>query len=146
MQETTQSGYDLQVLLGEAYYLFVGTILIISLYNIICTWIIFTKAGWQGWECIVPLYNIYVLFKIIGLPLSNLFWFFLPIVGPLVLIIKMVGRLSKSFGKGTGFAMGLFFLSPIFHGILAFSKSIHYVGPNGADANNQNNGTLDGNI
>lgn len=36
--------------------------------------------------------------------------------------------LSKSFGKGTGFCVGLVFLSVIFHCILAFSRNTHYEG------------------
>lgn len=112
---------------------------------IICNWIIFEKAGRKGWESIVPYYNIYVLFQFIGRSLWNLLWLILPFAGVIVFLVKMNISLAKSFGKGTGFALGLIFLSPIFHAILAFDKSIVYVGPNGVPAG-KNSGALDSDI
>jgi hypothetical protein len=40
----------------------------------------------------------------------------------------VVNDLSKSFGHGVGFTLGLIFLSPIFIPILGFGGSL-YVGP-----------------
>ena len=40
-------------------------------------------------------------------------------------------KLAKVFGQGGGFACGLIFLAPVFFCILAFSKSIFYVGLSG---------------
>jgi hypothetical protein len=42
----------------------------------------------------------------------------------------MVNELSKSFGKGAGFTVGMLFLPIIFYPILAFG-SAQYVGPGG---------------
>jgi hypothetical protein len=41
--------------------------------------------------------------------------------------------LAKSFGRGTGFALGLIFLSPIFLLILGFGSD-RYLGPSAAQA------------
>lgn len=41
----------------------------------------------------------------------------------IVISIKMNLRLARAFGKGTGFALGLAFLSVIFYPILAFGNS-----------------------
>jgi len=55
----------------------------------------------------------------------------IPLVN-IVICIIVVNLLSKSFGQGVGFTLGLIFLCPIFYAILAFSKSIKYIGPGGA--------------
>ena len=34
---------------------------------IVAQWKIFTKAGQEGWKAIIPIYNVVVLYKIIGL-------------------------------------------------------------------------------
>ena len=49
----------------------------------------------------------------------------------LVFDILLMISTAKAFGKGTGFAVGLIFLSCIFLPILAFSKDIRYIGPDG---------------
>lgn len=49
------------------------------------------------------------------------------LVFALVVTFKLNNRLAKAFGKSTGFAAGLTFLSPIFDLILAFDKS-YYIG------------------
>lgn len=36
--------------------------------------------------------------------------------------------LAESFGKGTGFAFGLWLLAPIFETILVFSRKTKYIG------------------
>jgi hypothetical protein len=141
-----QQNYELQTILGEMYLFFVGFVLIFAVYSIICHWKIYVKANRPGWESIVPFYNVYVFFKIIGVSLWNILWVLLPFAGPIILAVKVIGPLAKSFGKGTGFAFGLFFLSPIFQGILAFDSSVKYVGPNGVGDANPNSEVLDGDI
>jgi len=133
-------------MLEEMSFLLIGFVLIFAVYSIICHWKIYVKAHREGWESIVPFYNIYVFFKIIGVSLWNILWLLLPIAGPIVFAVKVIGPLAKSFGKGTGFAFGLFFLSPIFQGILAFDSSVKYVGPNGVGDANPNSEVLDGDI
>ncbi len=108
--------------------------LIILVVSIIANWKIFTKAGEKGWKSIIPIYNSVVLFKIIGLsPWLLLIYLaaFIPVIGSIaviVLSIVSVYYLSKSFGKGAGFTVGLIFLPQIFQLILAFG-SAEYVGP-----------------
>ena len=101
--------------------------LIVSIFAIVCMWKIFVKAGKPGWGAIIPFYNTYLLFDIAW---GN-GWLFLlclvPIVNFVVMIILLV-KLAQAFGKGIGFAVGLFFLSIIFLAILAFDSST-YQGP-----------------
>jgi len=96
---------------------------------IIAHWKIYTKAGKPGWASIVPIYGTIVLLEIVGKPI----WWFLLLLIPgvnFIFIIWIANLLSKSFGKGTGFTLGLIFLTPIFILILAFDSSV-YLGPGG---------------
>ena len=93
-------------------------------------WVIFTKAGQPGWPALIPIYSTYILLKVIGRPGWWLLLFLIPIVNIVILIIVM-NDLSKSFGHGVGFTLGLLFLSLIFLYILAFGSST-YRGPAGA--------------
>lgn len=124
---------------GAAWTSILGTysIAIIALYVllIVAQWKIFTKAGEKGWKCLIPIYNLVVLYKIIGLSPWLILLFLLswiPVVGYImvfVLSIVQTVKLGKAFGKSTGFILGLIFLSPIFQLILAFGSS-QYVGTN----------------
>ena len=93
-------------------------------------WVIFKKAGREGWPALIPIYSTYIVLKIIGRPGWWLILFLIPLVN-LVIYIIMMNDLSKSFGHGVGFTLGLLFLSIIFLYILAFGSST-YRGPAGA--------------
>ena len=97
---------------------------------IIPYWVIFTKAGQPGWPALIPIYSTYILLKVIGRPGWWLLLFLIPVVNFVILII-MLNDLSKSFGHGVGFTLGLIFLSLIFFYILAFGSST-YRGPAGS--------------
>ena len=90
-------------------------------------WVIFTKAGQPGWPALIPIYSTYILLKIVGRPGWWLVLFIIPLVNFVILIIVM-NDVSKSFGHGVGFTLGLVFLSLIFVYILAFGSST-YRGP-----------------
>ena len=92
-------------------------------------WRIFEKAGRPGWAAIIPIYNTIVLLDIVGKPWWWIFLFMIPVVN-IIFAIWMMNLLSLSFGKGTGFTIGLIILSFIFYPILAFSNA-EYVGPGG---------------
>jgi hypothetical protein len=90
-------------------------------------WVVYTKAGQEGWKSLIPIYNLYVLLKIVGRPGWWLLLYLVPIVNVVIWIIVSID-LAKSFGKGTGFAIGLILLTPIFYLILAFGEAT-YRGP-----------------
>lgn len=94
------------------------------------TYFIFKKAGANGdppWGAFVPIYGTIILLKVVGRPIWWILLFLIPIVNLIVLII-VYNDLSKSFGKGVGFTIGLIFLSWIFLAILAWG-SAQYRGP-----------------
>lgn len=125
---------------------------------VIASWKIFEKAGEKGWKALIPIYNIYILFKIVGM--TTWFWVCLAVsivaqivsvattgntteeltpetsMNPMVILTVCVEvilfvvveimyaiRTAKAFGKGGGFAVGLFFLPNIFWLILGFGKA-----------------------
>jgi hypothetical protein len=90
-------------------------------------WKIFTKAGKPGWAAIVPIYNIIVLLEIVGKPIWWIVLFLIPCVN-LVAIILIALALAKSFGKETGFAIGMIVLPFIFYPMLGFGDA-SYKGP-----------------
>jgi hypothetical protein len=90
-------------------------------------WMIFTKAGEEGWKAIIPIYNVIVLLKIVGREWWWVLLMLIPFVGFIIWIIVALD-LAKSFGKGTGFAIGLILLPFIFALILGFGSDT-YRGP-----------------
>ena len=88
---------------------------------------IFKKAGKPTWAAFVPIYNVIVLLEVVGRPVWWILLFLIPIVN-LVIFIIVMNDLSKSFGHGVGFTIGLIFLSWIFMMILGFGSS-QYGGP-----------------
>ncbi len=95
-------------------------------------WKVFTKAGKPGWASIVPIYNIIVLLEVVGKPWWWLLLMLIPIVN-IVIVIIVYHKLSLSFGKGSGFTVGLILLGIIFLPILGFGDA-QYVGPGGNQA------------
>ena len=90
-------------------------------------WKVFTKAGQPGWASLIPIYNCYVLLKIVGRPAWWLILLLIPVVNFVIAILLCID-LAKSFGKTTGFAIGLLLLGFIFYPILGFGDAA-YQGP-----------------
>lgn len=123
---------------------FIGVILLVALFMLVCNWFIFKKAGRPGWAALIPYYNTYVLIQIVGRPM----WFFwailvssvvvaIPVIGvflsflsilTLVLTIIITVDLAKVFGKTGWFAVLMIFLPIVGYPILAFGPA-KYLGP-----------------
>jgi len=96
--------------------------ILIGLLMIISLWKIYSKAGQPGWAAIIPIYNIWVLLKIVGRPEWWIILFLIPCVNIVIQILVDID-LAKVFGKSTGFAIGLILLPVVFLPILAFSDA-----------------------
>ena len=59
-------------LLGATFGITMFIIIIFYILLIIAGWKIFEKAGEKGWKSIIPIYNIYILFKIVKM--KSWFW------------------------------------------------------------------------
>jgi hypothetical protein len=145
-------------------FMIISVILLVLLaFALIIQWRIYTKASQPGWACFIPVYNIIVYLRIIGRSPSWLLLYIACIAiyfcgaemlvrgsatgallsiisGMVLLVISIIDthRLSKSFGKESGFTIGLVLMNIVFLAILAFGKSV-YIGPNGSGAMNNDN-------
>ena len=112
-------------------------ITIVLIVQIVAMWKVFTKAGEAGWKSLIPIYNLYVYYKIAGVP--NLYWLYLlltvlsVIPNQIVVYISLIGgmlvtiyhayKLAVAYGHGVGYTFGLLFLNTIFLLILGFGSS-----------------------
>jgi hypothetical protein len=98
--------------------------------NILMTasiWKFFTKAGQPGWASLIPIYNLIKLLKIVGRPLWWIVLFIIPLANIVAIIIVYID-LAQSFGKGTGFGIGMLLVPFVFLPMLAFGDA-EYEGP-----------------
>jgi hypothetical protein len=93
-------------------------------------WKVFVKTGEPGWAALVPVYNLITMLKITGKLLWWLAMFCIPFAN-FVVIVMITINLAKSFGKSSGFGLGLRFLGVVFFPILAFGDA-RYQGPAGS--------------
>ena len=96
--------------------------IVIAAFFVYVGWKIFTKAGKPGWAVLIPIYNMIVMLEIVNRPLWWIILFFVPLVNVIVGIILALD-LAKSFGKDSGFAIGLILIGFIFYPILAFGDA-----------------------
>ena len=90
-------------------------------------WKMFEKAGEGGWKSFIPIYNMYILYKIAW---GNGWLFllcFIPVVNIVVSLIFM-WKLNAAFGKGVGFFILTLFFPYIAYLILGFGSD-DYIGP-----------------
>lgn len=95
--------------------------IVISLVTIAGLWKVFQKADKPGWAAVIPIYNLWVLIKVSGNSALMFILMFIPILN-LYPIIKVPLDIAKKFGQGTGFGIGLIFLSFIFYPLLGFGS------------------------
>lgn len=83
---------------------------------------IFRKAGWSGWEVLVPFFNLYVLLKVAHMRGYHLFLLLIPLVN-IIIAIMAIWRLARAFGHGIGlFLLNLLF-APFVLAYLGFGPS-----------------------
>ena len=135
------------MVLGGMYLIFA---IVWWILQIIANWNIFTKAGEAGWKSLIPIYGDYVSYKIAWQ--TSYFWLsfilgivasyvssanlnesiFLTVIATLLrIVIAVINimyciKLSRAFGHGIGFAIGLILLQPIFLLILGFGSDQYY--------------------
>ncbi|MFT3846415.1 MAG: DUF5684 domain-containing protein [Lacibacter sp.] len=98
--------------------------LIIAVPIILGMWKTFQKAGRQGWECIIPIYNYMVMAEIGGKPNWWGLLCLIPYAG-IVFQIWITNLTAKKFGKSEGFTVGLVLLPFIFWPILGFGDAVY---------------------
>jgi hypothetical protein len=98
------------------------TLFIFTMVNIVAFWQIFEKAGKPGWNSIIPVYNLLVLFDILGKPRYWVLFLLLPGLH-LFIPVWMIILLGQRFRQSDLFIMGLFLFGFIFVPVLAFGDS-----------------------
>ncbi len=69
---TTNEAAAAGAVLGGMFGIFGVMSIAFFILMVIAMWKIFTKAGEKGWKALIPIYNIYIYFKIAGM--KNWFW------------------------------------------------------------------------
>ncbi len=119
--------------------LFVFSMMLLSLRGL---WLIFEKAGQEGWKALIPVYHHVIITRIAGVSAwwNLLMLLLVPLVAahhkaPKLLCLALLflwwgwlcQRIAKRFGKGAGFGLGLTFpiVGLFFRTALAFDKSTY---------------------
>lgn len=113
---------NLAAMSSTVLYLAVFITLALIILVIAGNWKVFEKAGVAGWKCLIPIYNMYLLFLIAGKPGWWLILTLIPLVGVVVYLLAMLS-LAGRFSKGPAYGVGLFLLPFIFFPLLAFDGS-----------------------
>src|ERR1035437_6434700 len=93
---------------------------------LVSLWKIFEKTGRPGWAGIIPIYNVVLMFQMVGMSPWLILLAVIPFVGPFIFFIvsiMMYVKLARAFGQGEGFAVGLILLPIVFLPILAFGQA-----------------------
>ena len=101
---------------------------IIFLIVVIGLWKVFVKADEPGWAAIIPIYNYYVILKIVGRPWWWLLLLLIPIVNLIILIIVAID-LAKSFGKDAAYGVILLWLFSVIGYLILGYGDAEYQGP-----------------
>lgn len=97
-----------------------GVALLVTLVSVAGVWKTFEKAGQPGWAAVVPVYNVYVL--VAEVADRDIVWVLLSVFVPFAVVVPMID-VAKSFGKGTGYGVGLAFLGFVFFPLLGFGDA-----------------------
>ena len=109
-------------ILGGAFIVYVLAVLFFYVLLIIAEWKILAKAGEPGWMSLIPILNLYIIFKVVYGKGIKFLLLLVPLLNAVV-SIALCFRLAQAFGKGVGFGFGLLFLPNIFTLILGFGSA-----------------------
>ena len=92
-------------------------------------WQIFKKAGYKGWEALIPFYSDYILQSIAFGKEKGIYFLimFLPFVGS-IYEYYLYFSVAKAFGQSDLFAIVHLFCEPFTNYYLGFSKKVTYQG------------------
>ena len=89
-------------------------------------WNIFEKTHYAGWKALIPIYNVFILLKIINKPIWSIILLFIPAVN-IVYVLVLFYLLAKQFQKSNNFAIMTSILSFIFIPMLGIDDNAHYI-------------------
>jgi hypothetical protein len=89
---------------------------------------VFSRAGKPGWAAFVPIYNIVLLCELAGQPRWLTVAYFVPVLN-IIAALLVNTKLSRRFGKGPLFGVGLTALPMIFWPVLGFGRARYRLYP-----------------
>lgn len=97
--------------------------LVLSVIVIIAMWKIMVKAGRNGWEAIIPFYNIWVICEVFTT--RNILWFILCLIPYIDFIVFgfILWGVGNAFNKGVGFKIFMILFPWIAIPILGLGKA-----------------------
>ena len=106
-----------------AFAITVGLIYYILL--IIAGWKVFEKAGEKGWKALIPIYNVYIFYKIVGM--KNWFWAMLIVSFVVSFVTSLMGQGTDPQSMNLATGAGVFsFILTLAMCIFAFIVSVMY--------------------
>ena len=90
---------------------------------------LFFQAREKSWAFIVPIYNVYVLLKLIYGDGRRIIFLIIPILNILTFVMMHL-RLAEIYGRTKAFAVGLMLCPFVFYPLLAYDGRSSYSGPN----------------
>lgn len=95
----------------------------IAVVYVVAMWRIFTKAKKPGWASIIPIYNLYVMLKVVNRPGWWIVLYLIPIVNIFTHLVVSID-LAKAFGKSTAFGViGIWIFSFVGYLILGYGDT-----------------------
>lgn len=132
MTPVEKVNFVMDILLSAQIVKAIAIILIVLfIYRTLLRCVIYKKAGKKAWAPLIPIYRNVVMLKICGMSPWWLLLLLIPVIGWILLFVVSVASkfmLAEAFGKGTGFAFGLWLLAPIFETMIVFSRKTKYIG------------------
>jgi len=122
-QETTLYYTNTSTSSGVPAIFWIFYLAFIAVY-IVAYWKIFEKAGEAGWKSLIPIYNMYIVLKIVGFSGWYLLLFFVPFVN-FLFWIYVAYKLAVAFGYGVGMTI-LEFIAGIGLLIIGFGDSKYH--------------------
>lgn len=119
-------GIALKLVFASFIYRLIFLLLILTaIYSIYITSLIFKKASKKGFASFIPIYRDIVHLKVCGMSPWLLVFILVPVIGWFILLsVAIIARfeLSKHFGHGFFFGLGLLICPILFRSIIAFSN------------------------
>ena len=129
---------NLAMTMGTLFGMLLFYALVWTIIGFVALWKLFKKAGQPGWKIFIPVYNLVTLYQSSGI---SPWWLLVLIIASGVAVVPntiavtvallvaiainiyQCYKLSKSFGKGIGYTLGLLFFNSIFYLILGLGEA-----------------------
>ena len=110
---------DVGYIFGAGFFALLVLVIVIA-----GLWKTFDKANVPGWWAIIPILNLYGILKVAGRPVWWLILLLIPCIEIIIFLVVCID-VAQRFGKGMGFAIGMWILPFVFFLILGFGSATY---------------------